>query len=249
MSRSSERAPRRFRIAVASVLLAALVLPAWADEHDKHPNRIVVTGRARAETPPDFASVEIGIEAKGATPAAALDGSSNVARALIGLSAGFGVGESDIGTTAVTLTQAVREVRQPDGSTTEKPDGYRAANSVRVRLSDMGKLGELMRKALDAGANRIEGVAFGLKDPNAAEASVQVAAMKDAMAQAGRLAEAAGVKLGPPLLIQTTPQGGGVPMAMAAPPMRSKRSGVPVPLAAGTIETSAEVSASFAILP
>ncbi|WP_019906907.1 SIMPL domain-containing protein [Methylobacterium sp. 77] len=249
MSRSARGAKLRFRTAILSVLLASLAIPAWADDHDKPESRIVVTGRARAESPPDFASVEIGIDAKGATPAAALDGSSNVARALIALSAGFGVGEADIGTTAVTLTQATREVRQPDGSTTEKPDGYRAANSVRVRLSDMGKLGELMRKALDAGANRIEGVVFGLKDPNAAEASVQVAAMKDAMAQAGRLAEAAGVKLGRPLLIQTTPQGGGMPMAMAAAPMRSKRSGAPVPLAAGTIETSAEVSATFAIVP
>ncbi|KQP50597.1 SIMPL domain-containing protein [Methylobacterium sp. Leaf106] len=236
--------------AAAASLALALAIPALADDDKaKHESRILVTGRARAETPPDFASVEIGIEAKGATPAAALDGASSVARALIALSAGFGVGESDIGTTAVTLTQGTREVRQPDGSITEKPDGYRAANSLRVRLADMGKLGELMRKALDAGANRIEGVAFGLKDPNAAEATVQVAAMKDAMAQAGRLAEAAGVKLGPPLSIQTTPQGGGMPMAMAAAPMRSKRSGVPVPLAAGTIETSAEVSASFAILP
>ncbi|TXN26599.1 SIMPL domain-containing protein [Methylobacterium sp. WL19] len=236
--------------AAAASLALALAIPALADDDKaKHESRIVVTGRARAETPPDFASVEIGIEAKGATPAAALDGASNVVRALIALSAGFGVGESDIGTTAVTLTQGTREVRQPDGSITEKPDGYRAANSLRVRLADMGKLGELMRKALDSGANRIEGVAFGLKDPNAAEATVQVAAMKDAMAQAGRLAEAAGVKLGPPLSIQTTPQGGGMPMAMAAAPMRSKRPGVPVPLAAGTIETSAEVSASFAILP
>ncbi|GJD42121.1 SIMPL domain-containing protein [Methylobacterium bullatum] len=236
--------------AAAASLALALAIPALADDDKaKHESRIVVTGRARAETPPDFASVEIGIEAKGATPAAALDGASNVVRALIALSAGFGVGESDIGTTTVTLTQGTREVRQPDGSITEKPDGYRAANSLRVRLADMGKLGELMRKALDAGANRIEGVAFGLKDPNAAEATVQVAAMKDAMAQAGRLAETAGVKLGPPLSIQTTPQGGGMPMAMAAAPMRSKRSGVPVPLAAGTIETSAEVSASFAILP
>lgn len=235
--------------AASLALLAALVPPARADDDDKQVGRIVVTGRARAETPPDFASVEIGIEARGATPAAALDGASNVARALVALSPGFGIGEADIGTTAVTLTQATREVRQSDGSTIEKPDGYRAANVVRVRLADMGKLGEFMRKALDAGANRIDGVLFGLKDPGAADAAVQVAAMKDAMAQAGRLAEAAGVTLGRPLLIQTTPQGGGMPMAVSPAPMRAKRSGTPVPLAAGTIETGAEVTATFAIRP
>ncbi|WP_348645286.1 SIMPL domain-containing protein [Methylobacterium sp. BTF04] len=211
--------------------------------------RISVTGRARAEAAPDFATVEIGVDAKGATPAAALDSASAAAKAIIALAAEFKVPDADIGTTAVTLQPVTRTIRQPDGTQTEKPDGYRAANMVRVRLADMARLGELMRKALDAGANRIESVGFGLRDPDAAESAVRVAAMKDARAQAGHLAEAAGVTLGRVITIQSPPQGGAQPYLAAAAPMRAKRSGAPVPLVAGTIESAAEVAATFAIAP
>jgi uncharacterized protein YggE len=211
---------------------------------------IQVVGRARSESPPDFASVEIGIEAKGPSPAAALDATSEAARKVIALAAEFGVKETDLGTTAVTLQPVTRTIRQPDGTVTEKPDGYRAANQVRLRLADMGRLGDLMRRALDAGANRIDSVAFGLNDPDAAVSAVRVAAMKDASAQAARLAEAAGVRLGRVVSIQSPPRESPAPLLMAAPaPMPKGRGRTPVPLVAGTIEASAEVAASFAIAP
>ncbi len=107
------------------------------------------------------------------------------------------------GTSAVTLQPVTRSVRQADGSVSERADGYRASNTVRVRLADMARLGELMRRALDGGANRIDGVGFGLRDPEAAESAMRVAAVKDARAQAERLAEAAGVTLGRVVSIQS----------------------------------------------
>ena len=247
---------RAARLAALGLLALALTAPARAEEAREDgrlgDGLISVIGRARTETPPDFASVEIGVEVRGATPAAALDGTSEAARRILALAAEFGVPESDVGTTAVTLQPVTRQIRQPDGTFVEKPDGYRAANQVRLRLADMGRLGDLMRRSLEAGANRIDGVAFGLKDPEAAEAAVRVAAMKDAAAQAARLAEAAGVKLGRVVSIQAPPRiGAPPPILMAAPaPMRAKgRGGVAVPLVAGTIEASAEVAAAFAILP
>jgi uncharacterized protein YggE len=233
-----------------SLLLGSLSV-AHADEHAASgEGRISVVGRARSESAPDFAAVEIGVEAKGATPAAALDAASAAVRAVLTLAAEFKVPEADLRTSAVTLQPVTRSIRQPDGSFAEKPDGYRATNSVRVRLSDMARLGDLMRRALDGGANRIDGVGFGLRDPEAAEAAMRGAAMKDARAQAEQLAQAAGVNLGRVVSIQSPATGTAPPMAFAAPaPMRAKRGGTPVPLVAGTIETGAEVSATFAIAP
>ncbi|MCJ2036762.1 SIMPL domain-containing protein [Methylobacterium sp. J-068] len=224
---------------------------AFADERPAvGEGRISVVGRARSETPPDFASVEIGVEARGATPAAALDSASASVKAVLALAAEFKVPEADLGTSAVTLQPVTRSVRQSDGSFAEKPDGYRATNTVRVRLAEMARLGDLMRRALDGGANRIDGVGFGLRDPEAAEAAMRSAAMKDARAQAERLAEAAGVTLGRVLAIQSPATSTPPPIAFAAPaPMRAKHGGVPVPLVAGTIETAADVSATFAIAP
>lgn len=239
------------RAAAAALALAALSglpAPSFADEV-RAPGTISVVGRARSETPPDFASVEIGVESRGATPAAALDATSEAARRIVALAGEFKLGEGDVGTTAVTLQPVTRTVEQPDGSEAEKPDGYRASNQVRLRLSDMGRLGELMRRALDAGANRIESVSFGLKDPEAVEAALRIAALKDAMAQAARLAETAGTRLGRVVSIQSPPPREAAASTMPFPmPMRAKaRGATPVPLVAGSIEASAEVAASFAV--
>ena len=238
-----------------SLGLAALVLgapPAAAQTAGAAPEpegRIRVVGRAQAETPPDFAEVGIGVEARGPTPAAALDAASGTARRVIAMAREVGVAEADIATSSVTLQPATRTVRGPDG-VREQPDGYAAGNRVRIRLADMGRLGDLMRRALDAGANRIHSVGFGRRDPAAAEAAVQAAAMRDARAQGERLAEAAGVRLGAAVTISAPPRSEAArPFALAARPAPPAPRRASVPLAAGTIETGAEVEAVFAITP
>ncbi|KAB7787696.1 SIMPL domain-containing protein [Methylorubrum populi] len=229
-----------------SLLLLAVASPAAADDES---GRIRVIGRASQEVAPDFASVEIGVESRGATPAAALDAASQAAKGIVATAKEMGVAEADIGTSAVTLQPRIKNVRLPDGTMGEREDGYTASNRVRVRLAEMGKLGELMRRTLDSGANRIQGISFGLRDPAAADAAVQVAAVKDAKAQAERIAEATGVKLGsvisidsPPRTESPRPMPYGLAMKAAAPRGRTA-----VPVEAGSIETSAEVDAVFAI--
>ncbi|GLS42908.1 SIMPL domain-containing protein [Methylobacterium brachythecii] len=239
------------RTSAAALLAVVLVLcgPAFAGDDDRA-GRIGVIGRAQVETQPDFASVEIGVQTKGGTPAAALDAASSAAKGIIATAKELGVPDSDIGTSSVTLQPVNRQIRQPDGSFHEQADGYAASNRVVVRLGDMPRLGELMRRALDAGSNRIDGVSFGLRDPGKVQADVQVAAMKDARAQAERLADAAGVKLGPALSIASPPRAENTrpaPYAAMARSVAKDRAAVPVE--AGTIETSAEVEAVFAIRP
>ncbi|MEH3117177.1 MAG: SIMPL domain-containing protein [Methylorubrum populi] len=234
-------------LAAPLLVLTIASAPAAADDEA---GRIRVIGRASQEIAPDFASVDIGVESRGATPAAALDAASQTATGIIAAAREMGVAEADIGTSSITLQPRTRTIRQSDGTTGERDDGYTAGNRVRVHLAEMGKLGELMRRALDSGANRIQGIGFGLRDPAAAEVAVQVAAVKDARAQAERIAEASGVKLGSVLSIDAPPRAEaprpmpyGLAMAKAAAP----RGRTAVPVEAGAIETSAEVEAVFAI--
>ncbi|MBD8906133.1 SIMPL domain-containing protein [Methylorubrum zatmanii] len=231
--------------AAPALLLALAVTPAVADDAA---GRIRVIGRASQEMAPDFASVEIGVESRGATPAAALDAASRTAKGIIATAKDMGVAEADIGTSSISLQPRTRSVRQPDGTVTERDDGYTAGNRVRVRLSDMGKLGDLMRRALDSGANRIESIGFGLRDPAATDSAVQVAAVKDAKAQAERIAEATGVKLGSVLSIDAPPRAEAPrPMPYGLAKAAAPRGRSAVPVEAGIIETSAEVEAVFAI--
>jgi len=235
------------RAALAGALLiAAQAAPAQAGDSDcaRH---ISVVGRAAEARVPDFAEVTVGIEARGASAAAALDAASKAVAGVSAQARTLGVPAADIGTAAVSLQAATRSVPRP-GGLTEEPDGYRASNLVTVRLADMDRLGDLLRQALDAGANRIDGVSFGLRDPDTLEAALQVTAARDARTRAAALADALGVKLGPLCTLGPTV---GAPYPLAnralAAPMAVK--GRRVPIEAGTIQLSSEVSATFAVSP
>lgn len=208
--------------------------------------QISVVGRAAETRAPDFAEVTVGIEARAPNAAAALDAASKAVAGVSAQARALGVPAADIGTAAVSLQAATRSVTRPGGGLTEEPDGYRASNLVSVRLADMDRLGDLLRQALDAGANRIDGVSFGLRDPDKLDAALQVAAARDARSRAAALADALGVKLGP---LCTLGPAGGAPYPLAnralAAPMVAK--GRRVPIEAGTIQMSSEVTATFAV--
>ncbi len=234
------------RAALAGLALLLVAAPARADDACAH--TIGVTGRAASARAPDFAAVTVGVETKAQSPAAALDAASKAVAGVVALGRELGVPEADIGTSAVVLEAATRAVTRPNGTVESQPDGYRAANAVTIRLADMGRLGDLLRRALDAGANRIDSIGFGLNDPEKVDAELQVAAARDARARAAELAEAVGAKLG--RLCSLSGSGSAVPppMPMAAQArMKAPAPGRRVPLAAGAIESRSEVQASFAV--
>ena len=136
----------------AAALLLALGLagPALAEDA---PGRISVIGRASREMAPDFATVEIAVESRGQTPAAALDQNSAAARKVAELAGEFGIAGPDLATAAVSLRPASKTLREPGGQMRDVPDGYQASNAVSVRVRDLKRLGALMRRLLDGGAD------------------------------------------------------------------------------------------------
>ena len=229
----------------APLALLALLAGGAARADDRPCERHVsVTGHAASAQAPDFAEVAVGIEAKGANAAAALDAASKAVAGLTAAARDAGLSSAEIGTAAVSLQPATRAVNRP-GGVTEEPDGYMATNIVRLRVGDMGRLGDLLRRTLDSGANRIDGITFGLRDPEAARAALQVAAAKDARTRAAALAEAVGAKLGSLCTLTALDTGPGpfAMRAMAAPSPKAR----PVPVEAGSIESAASVSATFAL--
>ncbi|MCJ2006607.1 MULTISPECIES: SIMPL domain-containing protein [unclassified Methylobacterium] len=237
---------RRLAIALTSGF-CLLGSPARAD--DACARRITVTGRAQATQAPDFATVVIGVEAKAPNAAAALDASSQAVGGVVALAGRLGVPTGDVGTAAVVLEPATRTVTRPDGTRQEQPDGYRATNRVSVQLADLGRLGDLLRQALDTGANRIDAITFGLKDPLAVENRLRVEATRDARSQAQALAEAAGAKIGG--LCQLAVGHGQLPDAAQAFRFSagSRFDAKRVPIEAGLIASQAEATASFAVEP
>lgn len=229
--------------AAALVSLAAASMPMALAQGE---GRVRVIGRAVVEAVPDYVTVRIGVSNRGASPTAALDQNSAAARKIVDFAKGSGIQERDIQTDAVNLSPLFKTVRDPNGTTRQEPDGYTASNIVRVKLSELPRLGAFMRQALDQGANNINGVQFGLSNHESAMDDARTRAVEDAVRQAQRLAEAAKVKLGKIQEILSPPrsQSGGDGAALMA-----RRSAAPaaVPVEAGSLQVSAEVEIIWAI--
>lgn len=89
-----------------------------------------------------------------------------------------------------------------------EPHGYRVSNSVRLLVGDLARVGELLDAAIDAGANSVGGVAFGLRDEADALRRAREAAMADARTKAVQYAALVGSILGNALSIA---EGGAAP--------------------------------------
>ena len=232
------------RVALLTAALAYLVAaltPALAQD-----GRIRVIGRAVVEVVPDYVSVRIGVSNRASSPTAALDQNSATARKVVDFAKASGIQERDIQTDAVNLSPLFKTVRDPSGTTRQEPDGYTASNIVRVKLSELPKLGSFMRQALDQGANNINGVQFGLSSYESVLDDARARAVEDAVRQAQRLAEAAKVKLGKIQEILSPPRSQVVADGMADMPLR-RAVRAPVPVEAGSLQVNAEVEIIWAV--
>lgn len=79
--------------------------------------------------------------------------------------------------------------------------GYRATNVVEARSEDLAAVGQLLDAAVQAGANRIEGLRFEVSDPAPFLERAREAAWEDAEGKAQQLADLAAAELGEVLSI------------------------------------------------
>jgi uncharacterized protein YggE len=73
--------------------------------------------------------------------------------------------------------------------------GYSVSNHVRTTIRDVTRLGEILDKAVTAGANSVNGIHFGVANSSALLDDARKAAFADAKRKAELYASEAGVKL------------------------------------------------------
>jgi uncharacterized protein YggE len=79
--------------------------------------------------------------------------------------------------------------------------GYVVNNSVRVKMRDMERVGDVLDAVTEAGANNVYGIQFTFDDPSALQEQARAEAMDEARKKAEALAELGGVRLGAPRTI------------------------------------------------
>ena len=131
-----------------------------------------------------------------------------------------GIAAKDIQTSGLNLSpQYVYEQNQPPRLT-----GYQASNQVTVTVHDLTKLGAAVDATVNAGANQVNGISFGLNDPTAAENAAREDAVKALQAKADLYAKATGYRIG---RLVSLSEGGGYtpqpPMPMMAMRLEARR--------------------------
>lgn len=139
---------------------------------------ISVSGTGEVTGTPDTLSVDIGVSVLGKTVADAVAEAADKADALINVLKDQGVEERDI-TTANYSIYPEYDYR----GNTERLVGYRVNNTVRVKIRDLDRAGDII---------------------DAAVAAAREAAWNDALAKARQLAELSGQPLGPVISITET---------------------------------------------
>lgn len=221
-------------------LSAALVLPLAAPVlADDAPTRTIsVTGTGVIEAAPDMATVMIGVTTQGATAAEALSANTAATDAVIARLTASGIEARDMQTSNLMINP------NWTGYDSSSPtiSGYVASNMLTVRVRALDATGSILDAAVADGANTLNGLTFGLADPEPAYNEARKEAVADAKAKAELLATAAGVKLGQ--VVSIIDNGA---MTDAAPMYREAVSAAPVPVVGGELGLIANVMVTFAI--
>ena len=230
------------RILSALMLTASLALPLPALAQEAMPPMITVTGTGTVEAVPDIATLSIGVTTQGETAAEALSANSAALDAVMARLTAAGIEARDMQTSNLSLNPNWTGY---DSSSVSGPTiaGYVASNMLTIRVRALDGLGAVLDAAVADGANTLNGLTFGLADPEPVLNAARQEAVADARARAELLATAAGVKLGRVLSISE----GSAPVD-PVPMFRAEASAAPVPVAGGELGLSANVTIFYQIV-
>lgn len=182
-------------MAAIAAMLFAPCAPADAEDATRLARTVTVSATGSIEVRPDTASVSSGVQTEAPTAREALArNNAEMAKVVDGLKAA-GIQSKDIQTSALQLNP------QYDASSTKTGSaphivGYHAFNQVRVTLRDVAKVGEVLDQLVELGANRINGISFGVSGEEALRDDARKAAMANARRRAELYAAAEKVTLG-----------------------------------------------------
>jgi uncharacterized protein len=179
----------RFNIVIAALFMMLGGSVRAQDGRVVQPH-ITVTGTGTYKIRPNMATISIGVVTEHRSSQMAVGENARVSQLVQAAVQKAGAVASDIQTSNYSI-----EPQYTDGKTGRGPSisGYQVTNTVSAKVRDVALIGNVVDAATEAGANSINGITFGLQDPESAQEESLDRAMADAHRKALRLAASAGV--------------------------------------------------------
>ncbi len=206
-------------------------------------NTIVIAGEGKVTGQPTLAQVDVGVysEAKD-VPTAQNENTQKINAMLDGIK-GLGIASGDIQTNNYNIYPKFDYTNGQQNLT-----GYTVTQNVTVKVRDLSKVGAVLSKAVDLGANQVNGVSFSIDDPTSLKKEARKKALEDAQAKAKELADALGVRVVRVVGFSESPMNQPGPIPFAADALGKGGGGGSVPqIQSGSLDVISDVSVTFEI--
>jgi uncharacterized protein YggE len=182
--------------------------------------QVTVVGSGEVQGTPDTVTADVGIEVAAPDVTAAMNQTNERQQAVITALTADGIDAADISTTAVNL--------QPQYGDNSVVTGYRAGNSINVKIRQLDNASRALATIVDTGGNaaRINSVSFSIEDDSKLVSDARTRAFEDARGRAQQYAELSGMSLGRIISISEAP--GGTPPQPFPVPAQAKVADVPL---------------------
>lgn len=230
--------------AVAVAAFALNARPPVAAAAEDLRSTISVVGDGRVLVQPDIAVASFGVEATAKTLTDAQAEASTRMRAVVDTLTGLGIPRDDIRTNQLS-TSPIYD--QKDRSILQ---GFRATNSVQVKLRQLGQVGAVVDAVTAAGANRVDRLVFTVDTIEEPKNQARALAMQNARAKANQLASLAGVRIVGVKAVQES-DASSIPQppmqAITASEPYAASAAPPPPVEPGTQEVRTQVAVTYIV--
>lgn len=240
---------KTLRIAVGVLMCCALGPAAGrvqAQQAAPQPPQVVTTGRGEVDVKPDRAQMEVGVETRATTAAAAAAENSRRQRAVLDTMQRLGIAPEQIQTANLQVTP---EMVYPGQGQPPKVSGYVARNSVRIEVLKLEQAGVLVDAALAKGATNLNRLQFYSSKSADARREALARAVTAARADAEAMVRATGYQLGALLEISSGPPSE-PPVMFSSDMVRARMSlaAEPTPVNAGELKVVETVTVRWSVV-
>lgn len=176
-------------LAIAAVAIVAIIMADKVNNQD----RFSVVGSGTVYAKADIANIQIGVRtgAKKTAAEATID-STNKMNDIISVIKGLGVEEKDIKTSNYNLSPVYNYTNDKG----QELIGYEVTQNLTLKIRDLSKIGEVIAKTTEKGANQAGNISFTIDDEYELKNQARELAIEKAKEKAELIAEQSGMKLG-----------------------------------------------------
>ena len=187
------------RLFVVFVILLVGVLGFWTAKvfvdfqslPNNYPREITVSGEGRTFAVPDIALIQLGVVTEGLKVGDVVRENTEKMNNILKEIKDLGIEEKDIKTTTYNL--APRYEWTEDGKRIFK--GYTLTQQINVKIRNFEKIGDVLEKSTEKGANLVGDLQFSIDEPEKVRQEARKEAIERAKAKASQISTDSGLKL------------------------------------------------------